>query len=292
MNFVCDAPGKKTWFRIETEAEAAAETRLMDHAVEKHFRQFRDAAIASYAPPASFPYIERDIGLEFDRWGMPVVDPVTFQSTHPRVFFGGDSAFGPKNIIWAVAHGHQAAISIHQHCRGKAVTERPQPSTRLDSVKMGMHEWAYKNDYSGIERRLVPHVSLKERFKKVDIEVELGFKPEQAAQEAQRCLNCDIQTVFEASACIECDACIDVCPVDCLTIAPDGPSEELRSRLRAPALEADQALFVSTTLKQTGRVMIKDENLCVHCGLCAERCPTAAWDMQKSTVLWPHATEC
>jgi formate dehydrogenase (NADP+) beta subunit len=218
-------------------------------------------------------------------------DATTFQSTRPGVFFGGDAAFGPKNIIWAVEHGHQAAISMHQYLQGKPLEQRPAASVKLGSVKMGMHEWAYANDYATTERRLVPHVSLKERFKKVDIEVELGFKPEQAAQEAHRCLNCDVQTVFEAKLCIECDACIDVCPVDCLTITHDGAEAELRTRLRAPAKVATQPLYVSRALPQTARVMVKDENLCVHCGLCAERCPTAAWDMQKSVLRWPHAAD-
>jgi len=248
-----------------------------------------DDVILAIGQENAFPWIERDLGIEFDKWSVPRVDAVTFQSTRPGVFFGGDAAFGPKNIIWAVEHGHQAAISMHQYLRGQPLSERPAASVKLGSVKMGMHEWAYANDYSAVERRLVPHVSLKERFKKVDIEVELGFKPEQGAQEAKRCLNCDVQTVFEAKLCIECDACIDVCPVDCLTITPDGAEAELRTRLRAPARVLTQPLYVSPALPQTGRVMVKDENLCVHCGLCAERCPTAAWDMQKSTIHWPHA---
>jgi formate dehydrogenase (NADP+) beta subunit len=250
-----------------------------------------DDVILAIGQENAFPWIERDLGIEFDKWSVPKVDPKTFQSTRPGVFFGGDAAFGPKNIIWAVEHGHQAAISLHGYLQGKPLTERPSSTVKLSSVKMGMHEWAYANDYAVLERRLVPHVSLKERFKKVNIEVELGFKPEQAAQEAQRCLNCDVQTVFEAKLCIECDACIDVCPVDCLTITEGGEEEDLRGRLRAPAKVLTQPLYVSRALPQTGRVMVKDENLCVHCGLCAERCPTAAWDMQKSTIHWPHAGE-
>ena len=227
----------------------------------------------------------------FDKWEVPKVDPVTHESTRQGVFFGGDAAFGPKNIIWSVEHGHQAAISIHQHCMGKPVAERLPPGVNLQSRKMGMHEWSYNNDYSGIERRLVPHVSLKERFKKLNIEVELGFSAEQAAAEVQRCLNCDVQTVFDAKLCIECDACIDICPVDCLTMTPDGEEADLRTRLKAPATNVTQALYVSAPLKFTGRVMVKDEDVCVHCGLCAERCPTAAWDMQKSWVKWPHAVD-
>jgi NADPH-dependent glutamate synthase beta subunit-like oxidoreductase len=248
-----------------------------------------DDVILAIGQENAFPWIERDLGIEFDKWSVPKVDPHSFQSTRPGVFFGGDAAFGPKNIIWAVEHGHQAAISLHSFLQGKAVTDRPAAAVKLTSVKMGMHEWAYKNDYATLERRLVPHVSLQERFKKIDIEVELGFTPEQAAQEAQRCLNCDVQTVFDAKLCIECDACIDVCPVDCLTITHGGEEAELRQRLRAPAKVLAQPLYVSRALPQTGRVMVKDENLCVHCGLCAERCPTAAWDMQKSTIHWPHA---
>ena len=248
-----------------------------------------DAVILAIGQENAFPWIERDAGIEFDRWDRPVVDPLTFQSTRPEVFFGGDAAQGPKNIIWAVEQGHQAALSIHAYVNGLSPADRPRETVRLASRKMGLHEWAYKNDYAPLERRLMPHVSLKERFKKISIEVELGFTPEQAAQEAQRCLNCDVQTVFEARLCIECDACIDICPVDCLTIAANGSEAEVRARLRVPALDPSQPLYVSAPLKQTGRIMVKDENLCLHCGLCAERCPTAAWDMQKSTLHWPHA---
>lgn len=248
-----------------------------------------DDVILAIGQENAFPWIESDLGLEFDKWHVPKVDKVTFQSTRPEVFFGGDAAFGPKNIIWAVEHGHQAAISIHKYCQGLNVTERLPPLLNLSSRKMGIHEWSYKNDYNPVERRLMPHVDLKERFKKVNIEVELGFTAEQAVAEVQRCLNCDVQTVFEAKLCIECDACIDICPVDCLTMTPNGSEEELRSRLKAPARNLTQPLYVSAPLKQTGRVMVKDEDVCVHCGLCAERCPTAAWDMQKSTIRIPYA---
>jgi len=250
-----------------------------------------DDVILAIGQENAFPWVERDLGIEFDKWDVPKVDATTFESTRPGVFFGGDAAFGPKNIIWSVEHGHQAAISIHQHCKGKAVSERLAPGVNLQSRKMGMHEWSYANDYSGLVRRLVPHVSLKERFKKINIEVELGFTAEQAAEEVQRCLNCDVQTIFDAKLCIECDACIDICPVDCLTMTPAGEEAELRTRLKAPATNVTQALYVSTPLKFTGRVMVKDEDVCVHCGLCAERCPTAAWDMQKSWIKWSHAVD-
>ncbi len=250
-----------------------------------------DDVILAIGQENAFPWIEGDLGIELDRWHVPKVDPVTYQSTRPGIFFGGDAAFGPKNIIWAVEHGHQAAISIHKHCQGEAITQRLPPGVNLQSRKMGMHEWSYSNDYAPVERRLMPHVSLKERFKKLNIEVELGFTAEQTAQEVQRCLNCDVQTVFTAKLCIECDACLDICPVDCLTITANGPEAELRGRLKAPALNLTQPLYVSGPLPQTARVMVKDEDLCVHCGLCAERCPTAAWDMQKSHVHWPHADD-
>jgi len=250
-----------------------------------------DDVILAIGQENAFPWVERDIGLEFDQWDVPVVDPVTFESTRPGVFFGGDAAFGPKNIIWAVEHGHQAAISIHKYCQGESMTERLPNGMNLTSTKMGLHEWSYSNDYERAERRLMPHVELRERFKNLDIEVELGFTPEQTLTEVERCLNCDIQTVFTERLCIECDACIDICPVDCLTIAPNGDEADLRTRLTAPAPNTDQPLYVSAGLPQTGRVMVKDENLCVHCGLCAERCPTAAWDMQKSELIIPYATD-
>lgn len=250
-----------------------------------------DDVILAIGQENAFPWIENDLGVEFDQWHVPKVDKVTFQSTRPDVFFGGDAAFGPKNIIWAVEHGHQAAISVHKFCQGQPVTERLPPLLNLTSRKMGLHEWSYKNDYNPVERRLMPHVALKERFKKINIEVELGFTADQAIAEVQRCLNCDVQTVFDAKLCIECDACIDICPVDCLTMTPNGAEAELRQRLKAPSLHPNQPLFVSAPLQHTGRVMVKDEDVCVHCGLCAERCPTAAWDMQKSKIRIPYASD-
>ena len=250
-----------------------------------------DDVVLAIGQDNAFPWIERDLGIEFDRWEVPVVDPVTFESTLPGVFFGGDAAFGPKNIIWAVEHGHQAAVSIDKHCRGSSLTERLPRGVNLQSAKMGIHEWSYSNDFDPAGRRIMPHVDLKRRFKKLDIEVELGFTAEQVITEVERCLNCDIQTVFTDNLCIECDACIDICPVDCLTIAPNADEETLKQNLKAPLLEPSQPFFVSGPLKHTARVMVKDENLCVHCGLCAERCPTAAWDMQKSTLDIPYALD-
>jgi NADPH-dependent glutamate synthase beta subunit-like oxidoreductase/ferredoxin len=250
-----------------------------------------DDVILAIGQDNAFPWIERDIGIEFDKWECPVVDEETMMCSRDGVFFGGDSAFGPKNIIWAVAHGHEAAISIHKYCQGQDLKDRLPVGMNLSSQKMGMHEWSYSNDYDPAARRLMPHVDLKERFKKLDIEVELGFTVEQTIQEVERCLNCDIQTVFAAELCIECDACIDICPVDCLTMTENGDEAELRMRLSAPAENLEQALYVSEDLPQTGRVMVKDEDLCVHCGLCAERCPTGAWDMQKSTVLLAYAQD-
>jgi len=250
-----------------------------------------DDVILAIGQENAFPWIERDIGIEFDEWDCPVVDETTMMCTREGVFFGGDSAFGPKNIIWAVAHGHEAAISIHKYLEGEDLKERLPVGLNLSSQKMGIHEWSYSNYYEPAERRLMPHVDLKQRFKKLDIEVELGFTLEQTIKEVERCLNCDIQTVFEAPLCIECDACVDICPVDCLTMTPNGDEEELRNRLTAPADNPDQDIYVSEPLPQTGRVMVKDEDICVHCGLCAERCPTGAWDMQRSDILLPYASD-
>ena len=248
-----------------------------------------DDVILAIGQEGAFPYIEKDVGIEFDKWGMAVVDKKTFQSTRPGVFFGGDAAWGPENIIWAVAHGHDAAISIDNFCRGVDVTQRPPRGMTLSSQKMGIHEWSYSNDYDTVKRQKMNHVDLAERFARMNIEVEKGFDAEQTAREVERCLNCDVQTAFTAQKCIECDACIDVCPVHCLTITPGGEEPELRKRLTIPALNVKQDLYVSSGLPQTQRVMVKDEDLCVHCGLCAERCPTAAWDMQKFDLHLPYA---
>jgi formate dehydrogenase beta subunit len=248
-----------------------------------------DAVILAIGQENAFPWIERDIGLEFNQWNMPLVDKKTMQSTREGVFFGGDAAWGPENIIWAVEHGHQAAISIHAHAQRRPITDRPPVGMNLASTKMGLHEWSYSNDYSAAARAKMQHVDLPVRLASIATEVELGFTPEQARREVERCLNCDVQTHFEGKRCIECDACIDACPMDCLTIVANAPEAELRTRLTAPALNAKQALYVSEGLKQTGRVMVKDEDVCLHCGLCAERCPTDAWDMARFELKLPYA---
>jgi NADPH-dependent glutamate synthase beta subunit-like oxidoreductase/ferredoxin len=248
-----------------------------------------DDVILAIGQEPAYPWLERDIGIAFNEWDMPVVDRVTHQTTMPGVFAGGDGAWGPENIIWAVAHGHQAAISIHNHCTGVPVTERPAVGMNLLSTKMGLHEWSYSNDYEPARRAAMKHVALQQRLMNVKVEVELGFDLDQTLREVERCLNCDIQTHFTASACIECDACIDICPMSCLTIVHDAPDAELRQRLTAPANNLDQPLFVSEPLQHTARVMVKDEDVCIHCGLCAERCPTAAWDMMRSEILLPYA---
>ena len=247
-----------------------------------------DDVLVAIGQENAFPWIERDIGLAFDEWGMPVVDTTTLQSTNDKVFFGGDAAFGPKNIIWAVAHGHDAAISIDHFCRGTDVRLRPPPGVLVSSQKMGIHEWSYDNDISDDDRQIVPQLPTAEALANVKAEVELGFDAALALAETQRCLNCDVQTVFTTPLCIECDACVDICPTDCITFTVNGEEEDLRPRLKAPALNLTQDLYVSGTLP-TGRVLVKDEDVCLHCGLCAERCPTGAWDMQKFVINMTHA---
>jgi len=247
-----------------------------------------DDVLVAIGQENSFPWIERDIGLEFDKWGMPVVDKVTMQSSVPKVFFGGDAAFGPKNIIWAVAHGHEAAISIDQFCQGTDVSQRPPPMMNLLSQKMGIHEWSYDNAVANDARYKVPLKDVSIALKNIKVEVELGFDAKLGFKEAQRCLNCDVQTVFTAKACIECDACVDICPMDCITFTEDGEAADVRKRLTATATNLTQDLYVGSGLK-TGRIMAKDEDVCLHCGLCAERCPTGAWDMQKSYIEMRHA---
>jgi formate dehydrogenase (NADP+) beta subunit len=248
-----------------------------------------DDVILAIGQDAAFPWIERDIGIEFNEWEMPVVDRTTFMTTRDGVFSGGDAAWGPENIIWAVEHGHQAAISIHAHCQARSLTDRPPYGMNLVSVKMGLHEWSYSNDYDQAERTPMRYAALEERLRSMEVEAELGYDIEGTLREVERCLNCDVQTHFTAPLCIECDACVDVCPVDCLGILPNGEESELRGALKAPALNLSQPIYVSEDLPQTGRVMVKDEDLCIHCGLCAERCPTAAFDMRKYNLLTPYA---
>ena len=257
---------------------------------EPDVRMECDDVLVAVGQENAFAWIERDIGIDFDRQGMPKLDPTTLQSTLPRVFFGGDAAFGPKNIIWAVAHGYEAAVSIDRLCHGEDVRERPAPKTSLTSQKMGIHEWSYDNQVSLDKRYRVPTKDNRITLADIKVEVELGFDPKLALAEAERCLNCDVQTVFTDKLCIECDACVDICPVDAITFTRNGEERDLRARLNAPAKNASQALYVSGALK-TGRVMVKDEDVCLHCTLCAERCPTGAWDMQKflieMTSAWP-----
>jgi NADPH-dependent glutamate synthase beta subunit-like oxidoreductase len=247
-----------------------------------------DDVLVAVGQENAFPWIERDIGITFDEWGMPVLDATTLQSSLPKVFFGGDAALGPKNIIWAVAHGHAAAISIDKLLHGEDVRQRPAPGVTLVSQKMGIHEWTYDNAVTPDLRQKVPWRDVNQTLKNIKVEVELGFDLKTAWKEAQRCLNCDVQTVFTTSQCIECDACVDICPTDCITFTGNGDEADLRQRLRAPARHVEQALYVSDALK-TGRVMVKDEDVCLHCGLCAERCPTGAWDMQKFNLVLPRA---
>jgi formate dehydrogenase (NADP+) beta subunit len=239
-----------------------------------------DEVLVAVGQENAFPWIERDCGIAFDKWGLPTLFKDTFQSTVPNVFFGGDAAYGPRNIITAVAHGHEAAVSIDRLLHGEKITVRPAPMTNLVSQKMGIHEWSYDNDTSNDLRYKVPWAKAERALASIKVEVELGFDAATAFKEAQRCLNCDVQTVFTESICIECDACVDICPMDCITFTENSDEPQLRQRLKAPALNLEQSLYVSGGLK-TGRVMVKDEDVCLHCGLCAERCPTGAWDMRK-----------
>jgi ferredoxin len=241
-----------------------------------------DDVLVAIGQENAFPWIERDLGIEFDQWGMPALDKLTHASTHPKVFFGGDAAFGPKNVITAVAHGHQAAISIDLFCKGgDLVKDRPSPYVNLVSQKMGIHEWSYDSHVVADRRYAVPHAEKVVALKSLKKEVELGFELPVAYREAERCLNCDVQTVFTESKCIECDACMDICPTACITFTGNEEDElALRGKLKAPSTNLSQDLYVSKPLA-TARIMVKDENVCLHCGLCAERCPTAAWDMQR-----------
>jgi formate dehydrogenase beta subunit len=268
------------WFeRVKAVRDAKGRRQLVPIGGPDEFHACDEVLIA-VGQENAFPWIERDLGIDFDEWGMPVVDKLTHQSSRPDVLFGGDAAFGPKNIIWAVAHGHEAALSIDLMLGGGDPRMRPGPAVHAMSQKMGIHEWSYDNDVSPDERYKVPWVDAEKALASITQEVELGFDPATAWKEAQRCLNCDVQTVFLRERCIECDACVDICPMDCITFTANGEETELRPRLTAPALNLQQDLYVSDALK-TGRVMVKDEDVCLHCGLCAERCPTGAWDMQK-----------
>ena len=274
--------GKLTGVRFEkvkAERDAKGRRNLVPTG-EPDVHMACDDVLVAVGQENAFPWVERDAGIEFDKWDMPKVDTVTMQSTNPKIFFGGDAAFGPKNIIWAVAHGHEAAVSIDLFCNGKNVSQRLPPHVNLASQKMGIHEWSYDNDISNDKRYKVPHAAPEKTLKDVRLEVELGFDRKLGFLEAERCLNCDVQTVFEGPKCIECDACVDICPMDCITFTANGEEKDLRTRLTAPAPNLTQDLYVANGLK-TGRVMVKDEDMCLHCGLCAERCPTGAWDMQK-----------
>ncbi len=265
--------------RVRAEYDENGKRRLISTGEDLVFMK-ADQVLIAIGQDNAFPWIERDIGIEFGQWDMPVVDKETFQSTNKKVFFGGDAAFGPSNIITAVAHGHQAAISIDKFCQGQSIEERLEPGVNLLSQKMGFHEWTYDNEIDHDQRHLVPHVDKATALKNLKLEVEKGFDQDLGYEEAMRCLNCDVQTVFTDDLCIECDACEDVCPTQCINFVFEGDEADLRTRLRAPANQADQDLYVSGHLK-TSRIMVKDENVCLHCGLCAERCPTAAWDMKK-----------
>jgi NADPH-dependent glutamate synthase beta subunit-like oxidoreductase len=265
--------------KVKAEYDAKGRRKLVNAGEPDQTFECDDVLVA-VGQENAFPWIERDVGINFDEWGMPVVNETTFRSTNPKIFFGGDAAFGPKNIIWAVAHGHEAAVSIDKMLNGEDITHRPLPATTLISQKMGIHEWSYKNEVALDERYKVPHQSNEVALADIKSEVELGFDAKLALAEAGRCLNCDVQTVFEAPLCIECDACVDICPMDCITFTDNGDEDDLRQRLRAPATNKHQALYLADGLK-TGRVMVKDEDVCLHCGLCAERCPTGAWDMDK-----------
>ena len=280
-----------TFEKVKAEYDAKGRRNLVPSGEPDHHVPCDDVLVA-VGQENSFPWIERDIGLEFDKWDMPKVDPKTMRSTHPKVFFGGDAAFGPKNIIWAVAHGHDAALSIDLMLSGQDIAVRPLPAVDVMSQKMGIHEWSYDNEISPDKRFRVPMRDKVVALKDIRAEVELGFDYGLALKEAERCLNCDIQTVFTAQLCIECDACVNICPMDCITFTADAPEAELRTHLKAPANNLSQDIYVANGLK-TGRIMAKDEDVCLHCGLCAERCPTGAWDMKKYLIEMTHAgTPC
>jgi ferredoxin len=276
-----------TFEKVKAEYDAKGRRKLVPAGEpDQHFPC--DDVLVAVGQENAFPWIEKDCGIDFNEWHMPKVDEVTFQSTNPKVFFGGDAAFGPKNIIWAVAHGHEAAVSIDKMLNGEDIADRPLPATELISQKMGIHEWSYDNAVALDQRYKVPLRDKSAALKDIKAEVELGFDVKLALNEAGRCLNCDVETVFASKLCIECDACVDICPMDCITFTENGDEADLRTRLNAPAKNLTQDLYVEGGLK-TGRVMVKDEDVCLHCGLCAERCPTGAWDMQKFFLDMTHA---
>jgi NADPH-dependent glutamate synthase beta subunit-like oxidoreductase/ferredoxin len=276
-----------TFEKVKAEYDAKGRRKLVPSGEpDQHFPC--DDVLVAVGQENAFPWIERDIGIEFDQWDMPKVDPQTMRSTNPKVFFGGDAAFGPKNIIWAVAHGHEAAVSIDKMLNGEDIADRPVPAVELVSQKMGIHEWSYDNDVALDQRYKVPLRDKTVALRDIKAEVELGFDVALAVKEAHRCLNCDVQTVFASPLCIECDACVDICPMDCISFTRNGEEAELRTHLNAPSANLAQSLYVQDGLK-TGRVMVKDEDVCLHCGLCAERCPTGAWDMQKFYLEMTHA---
>ncbi len=276
-----------TFEKVRAEYDSAGRRKLVPTGEPEVHLECDDVLVA-VGQEYALPWVERDCGVEFDRWGLPRLDPHTFQSTLPQVFFGGDAALGPKNIITAVAHGHEAAISIDRYLHGEDPAERPEPRIKQRSQKMGIHEWSYDNAISLDKRYRVPTKDNRVALKDIRVEVESGFDPKLALAEAERCLNCDVQTVFAGKLCIECDGCVDICPMDCITFTHNGDEDDLRLRLKAPARNRAQDLYLSDTLK-TGRVMVKDEDVCLHCGLCAERCPTGAWDMQKTLIEMTHA---
>jgi NADPH-dependent glutamate synthase beta subunit-like oxidoreductase len=239
-----------------------------------------DQVLLAVGQQNAYPYL--DVELEMNKWGLPVLDELTHQSSIPNLFFGGDAAFGPKNVITAVAHGHEAAISIDLYCQKKDLHDRPEPITTLISQKMGLQDWLYDSHISNDKRYAVPTVDKVKSLKNRLVEVELGFSKQTGHQEAMRCLNCDVQTVFDAATCIECDSCVDICPESCINFIDNASEAELRKNIMIPANNKEQSLYISAPVA-TGRVMVKDENVCLHCGLCAERCPTSSWEMMKFT---------
>ncbi len=276
-----------TFEKVKAEYDANGRRKLVSAGEpDQHFPC--DDVLVAVGQENAFPWIEREAGIEFNDWGLPKLDEQTFQSSNPNVFFGGNSAFGPKNIIWAVAHGHEAAVSIDKMLNGEDIADRPAAAVELVSQKMGIHEWSYDNEIEPDKRYKVPLRDKVVALKDIKAEVELGFDEQLALKECGRCLNCDVETVFSASLCIECDACVDICPMDCITFTANGEEADLRQRLTAPAKNLTQDLYVQGGLK-TGRVMVKDEDVCLHCSLCAERCPTGAWDMQKFLLEMTYA---